>query len=657
MTPGAATDIQFDIRPSGSGHGWETVSSGRAYTWAESAGTAARALVDALSGPRPPEAIDDRVRRLLEEDPSGLDGRAHQPRALGFIGKQLLPHLRRTLAAPGDSISCNLIVFRAADFRFVRLAHPGFSPPPLAYIGEWSHNSAYCAEVDLLALWCVLKADEHRSGLLAWFRGESACVLELPPFYNLRIDVELAVSRIENRYIVHGKLAAARLPNLGWMSETGTRLVRHLPSLFSIWHNDAERIEGVRGQLLIASPHLRSAASQGSSLWRDASVRSALLIAPPGSGKEVLADFLHTGRVVFRRKTKDPRLQAPDIAEKDYTLPTIQLAGYGSKEAWQRDLYGTLLQPPGDGEEPNKELPQEVQVEDLVWRNGLLRRARGTTVFFDEIDKAGEGFLKALLRFLENDDVAPYGGPAFPLGKGDGEEARGFKCLRLFAGSAPRNEMFALRPSDFWTRIQLVVDIVHPLEIHGRGERLRCLQEYVLMFILRGVDPNEAIAPADDKKSLTQVLAAVNDAREPDPDDLRKIAPLASRMDYPFLYLNADYARELTRHVAEFLVWIPSARLSVRNLKALMKRLDVRIRDWVTYEFDPLDVEGSREQGVDPLIARLEVLSRKLDAPGTVKAELDRTIEELRTRRQERHRNRDWIWAHLHHLALEVFDA
>ena len=176
------------------------------------------------------------------------------------------------------------------------------------------------------------------------------------------------------------------------------------------------------------------------------------------------------------------------------------------------------------------------------------------------------------------------------------------------------------------------------------------------MFLFRGIDPEQAIAEANVRTSLANVLASFNDAREPALDDLRRVAPLVAKMEYPYLYLNAEYARELSQHVAEFLVWIPSARLSVRNLKAVIKRLDARIRDWVTYEFDPLDTEPKNDPG-DPVVTRLEALAARSETSAALKQDLDDAIAQLRARVQERHRSRDWIWAQLHHLALEVFDA
>ena len=568
------------------------------------------------------------------------------------------------MAASGDSAIFNLVVYRAADFRFIRLVHSDTQPPPLAYMGDWSHNPEYCTEVNMLALWCVLKAKEHRIALTAWLNGEPACVLELPPFSRLRLDIKLSVCREDDRYMVTGALVFAQLPNLAWLDDTGTRVVQYIPSLFSLAHNDDVRIDNVCDQLLIASPHLRKAVSQGSELWRDASVRSGLLIAPPGSGKEVLADFLHAGNVLFRRDKDEAKFQASDIAEKDHTLSTIQFAGYDSSDIWRRDLYGELLprkDVPVQGQQDNdnnSEQEREVRIEDLVWRNGLLRRARGTTVFFDEIDKASENVLRALLRFLENDEVSPQGGPTFSLGKGEGKEADCFKCLRLFAGSKSRNDMFALNPPDFWTRIQFVLDMVHPLEIHNEEDRCRCLQEYTLMFLFRSIDPDEAINEGDARKSLASVLCAINNAHAPSLDDLRRIAPLIASMEYPYLYLNAEYARNLSQQITEFLVWIPSARLNIRNLKALIKRLDARIRYWVTYEFDSLETKIiPNTSSKDPFITELEALLERPEIDPLFKTELGGTIAKLSARHQDRHRRRDWIWAQLHHIILEVFDA
>ena len=204
-------------------------------------------------------------------------------------------------------------------------------------------------------------------------------------------------------------------------------------------------------------------------VWNDATAKTALVIAPPGSGKENLASsayHLRRSRRKSRRKNEIVRglLVTSSLSPYNALLNEKQLISIESNCVLP-PAYATLTGT-GDGR-PDA---------------GLLLKALGGTLFLDEIDKCPVETRSGLLRILESETlVEPNSGRILSLKR--------VAPYYVFAGSKPRNEMFSLEPRDFWTRISHVIEMRHPLGLEGDQHRLFVLQEYFQMFWNRHV-PN-----------------------------------------------------------------------------------------------------------------------------------------------------------------------
>ena len=209
--------------------------------------------------------------------------------------------------------------------------------------------------------------------------------------------------------------------------------------------------------VLLASDNYCMAVEQLSEVMNDPTVKSALIIAPPGSGKERLSQMAYVCRCRIRNK-----LHGPFVA--------TTLAGMDVDEA-QRMLFSF------EGKLPNyKSLTREADIQAGDGdRRGLVFQALGGALFLDEIDKTKEPVLAMLLRFLESQEILlPDRNIILHLKKDQ-------VPLYVFAGSMIRRDMFDLKPADFWTRVSHVVEMPHPLAV-DTSEMRRIVREYIRMF-------------------------------------------------------------------------------------------------------------------------------------------------------------------------------
>jgi hypothetical protein len=485
--------------------------------------------------------------------------------------------------------------------------------PPLLYIGDWSHEQGDALQMELTAAAAVWADPKCRSACQLWLRQgqspKSRFAFGIPPLrvYDLEVfgkykwnDQRCTLSNVELRIT---------LPH-AWKAD----LVGRLPSLLTITCTGHDCTNDKPQTLLVASPHLRRVAADLSEIWEDQSLRRILLIAPPGSGKEILAGFLHAGVKFYAPvKKRCPACTKP-LAEASFV-------GISPADA-ARTLYGEAV-PKRDAADDAVQLGH-----DLAWRFGLLQQACGTVVFIDEIDKASVDLRASLLRFLENDDIQPHGYP-MPIKLeedkvGDTEVSTDYRARLLFAGSKTREDMFNKEgPPDFWTRMLRVIEMAHPFQIHDLSEREICVAEYFLMFLYRTVSEHHFKGQDPTVKNYFRwVIGKSNMA----PAKRMGAGPFDDK--YPLVYLMPAVARKLSLTVAQFLGEMPTTTLSVRNLNALVKRLDYHVR-------------LIADRGIDLKGAKRTVKADDARSKGA------RTLKAVLM-------DQDWVWAKLHETAVSL---
>lgn len=205
--------------------------------------------------------------------------------------------------------------------------------------------------------------------------------------------------------------------------------------------------------LCVASPTFRKALGKLAEAWHDDDLRSVLLCAPPGAGKEVLKEFLWYAL----------RLTRSDGIE--FSAPELHSRG---------NIVSNILVHAG--------------------KSGIIQagETRRTFVFFDEIHQPSAARVReALLRIMESGEL-----------RGAGGRVRVAPWIFVFAGSRRWSDLRTEAPPDFWTRIEYPIELEHPLQIRDKRQRKDALREYVRMFWSDGqtieTEANEASIEAED---------------------------------------------------------------------------------------------------------------------------------------------------------------
>lgn len=188
-------------------------------------------------------------------------------------------------------------------------------------------------------------------------------------------------------------------------------------------------------KLLLASEPVCRTFEMLSDVWNDTTIRTLHINAPPGSGKEVLAESIY----------------------------------------WFQDrpgAFGQAVWSSGGGDEASRVLFGSGAIDST----GLVEKTSGGCLVLDEIDKADEGTRSSLLRLLENGQYTiPGSGKVVKIEKGKDP-------LYILVSSKPLEEVLQQPPADLWTRVQLHVVMEHPLDVVEEAERRRVLGEYFLLF-------------------------------------------------------------------------------------------------------------------------------------------------------------------------------
>ncbi len=230
---------------------------------------------------------------------------------------------------------------------------------------------------------------------------------------------------------------------------------------------DAHKDQQASLPVLLSSDRYCEALAAMSEVWNDKTAKTVLVIAPPGAGKETLAESTYHFREYKQEDIPEAfrlpvqrRLVSSSLSPGDSRLNEMRLSSVGSMSAYQ--AFGRSRRP---------------QLDESA---GLILQALGGVLFLDEIDKVSTETRIGLLRVLEGDLVEdPKTGEVVSF--------RPYSPLYVFAGSKPKNEIFALPPIDFWTRISHVIDMAHPLDIADEEQRRLVLREYFQLFWNRHV--------------------------------------------------------------------------------------------------------------------------------------------------------------------------
>jgi hypothetical protein len=212
---------------------------------------------------------------------------------------------------------------------------------------------------------------------------------------------------------------------------------------------------------LLSSDSYCDAILELTEVLNDPTAKSVLLIAPPGSGKEKLAESAYYCR---ERGSYAGRFVA------------TTLAGLTASEAAMLLFAASDGSVDGPPEADPRANPLDCYVPAKYPKNGLVLQALGGALFIDEIDKTDQSVRSMLLRLLESDELTiPGTSQVLKI-------PRERVPLYIFAGSMSRPVMLQERPIDFWTRISHVIEVAHPLAIYDMERSRKVVRDYLWMF-------------------------------------------------------------------------------------------------------------------------------------------------------------------------------
>ncbi|MBU1100223.1 MAG: sigma 54-interacting transcriptional regulator [Bacteroidetes bacterium] len=205
---------------------------------------------------------------------------------------------------------------------------------------------------------------------------------------------------------------------------------------------------------LLSSDNYCHAILEMNEILNDPTVKSLLLIAPPGSGKEELSKLAYYCR--------------DNLTFSDNFVATT-LAGLSGLEASKLLFAFNHDETDLSNYKPND-------------KDGLILKALGGALFIDEIDKTEDSVRNLLLRVLESGEfTVPESSMVIKIPKDK-------IPLYIFSGSKSKKEMYKLNPPDFWTRVSHTREVEHPLNISDPKIKKLVIKDYVWMFWCRHIN-------------------------------------------------------------------------------------------------------------------------------------------------------------------------
>ena len=301
-------------------------------------------------------------------------------------------------------------------------------------------------------------------------------------------------------------------------------------------------------RILLSSKQMRKAYERISEVWNDPTVKSILLVAPPGSGKEILAQS------IFRGKCLEGSFESMSVGGEPIERVVSILFGVSVPE-WNEDGFA-------------KDSPEI----------GLLAKAVNGAIFIDEIDKADEKVLAMLLRLLEQDTYMVSGSNMqvklkkefIPDNKTESVYVR--PPLFIFAGSKSSKDMFAIEPLDFWTRISHVINIEHPLNLDDLNAKKNACKDYFVFFWMKHIP------------ELFRRSEMIN-SKEQKIESMKLVNGYFSRL---FNILIDDRVVATIAQIFVDYVDMDNGSLpSIRNIRSIVARVAYEIFDLLLYDKDP----------------------------------------------------------------------
>lgn len=334
--------------------------------------------------------------------------------------------------------------------------------------------------------------------------------------------------------------------------------------------------------LLLSSDQVCEALVSLSEVWNDPTAKSVLIHAPPGSGKEILAQSIYDLREFEGQYVSFALSPDPALAESNHHMLYF-------RDMSDAEAAGEVVTMIRKETAPNAQMEQSIS-------DGLVFKARKGVLFLDEIDKDETGKTRTgLLRLLESDEFAVHGTTlVVKIPKSQ---------LPTYVFAASRStlaDVLKLGPPDFWTRISHFVEMQHPLKGASLVELEQILADYFHMFW------NQHVPKFFEESNLlpTSFLE-----RKTNDGDIAAAPFLHGYcVELFWALMDANVKRRLASNFASQVLGDRDAeQISVRNIRSVVGRVVFSLVDRLLYDKDfdkPLATIRKRLAEVPPKEAK-----------------------------------------------------
>lgn len=310
-------------------------------------------------------------------------------------------------------------------------------------------------------------------------------------------------------------------------------------------------------QLLLSSDNVCQSVQKLSEIWNDPTSKSIFILAPPGSGKEILARSIYNFRPFEGEYISFALSPDPNLSEAN------------QKMLFYRDM--------SDAEASaeavamiNQELKDDASLVKNI-RDGFIFKTRKGVLFLDEIDKEKKDSTRAsLLRLLENDEFAIFDTTMVV------KMSKNIAPVYVFAGSKPSlQNVLELEPKDFWTRISHIVEMKHPLDLSEENERLKVCSAYFIMFW------NRHLPKFFQRSALLPI--SFRPKGERDKKSKRFLHKYVSGIFWALM--NEDVKQNLSKLFSKIVLSKRSSvEVSIRNIRSVVGRIAFSLVELVLYD-------------------------------------------------------------------------